>query len=339
MDRRVFLWAGASTVVGWATPLLAGQPAPAAAATSIHSVTGPVPLDRLGATLPHEHVLVDFIGADRVSRERYAADEVFAVVLPHLQRLREVGGTTLVDCTPAYLGRNVQLLERLARASEVTILTNTGYYGARQGKFLPAHAFAESADQLAGRWIAEWREGIDGTGIRPALIKVGVDAGPLTEVNRKLIQAAARTHRETGLTIASHTGDGQAALEQLAVLREEQVPAEAWIWVHAQNEAKLDILLRAAREGAWVEFDGVAPGSIDQHVELVRMMRQHELLDRVLISHDAGWYSVGEPRGGQFRPYETLFTQFIPALQNASLSDVEIRQLTITNPSKALDPA
>ena len=335
MDRREFLWASAATAgSGWASQLLANPVANAA--PSIMTLGGLIRPDQLGKSLPHEHVLVDFIGADKVSRDRYDRDEVFTIVLPHLKRLRAAGGQTLVDCTPAYLGRDPILLKRLSDASGVTMLTNTGYYGARQGQFLPAHAFEETADQLAHRWIAEWEDGIEGTGLRPGLIKIGVDAGPLTEVNRKLVQAAARVHLHSGLTIASHTGDGQAALEQLAVLREEGVAPNAWIWVHAQNEKNHELHLHLGRQGAWIEFDGVGPTSIEQHVSLVAVMRKHNLLDRVLISHDAGWYSVGEPIGGSFRPYDTLFTDFVPALNEAGFRGDEILQLIASNPATAL---
>ena len=55
----------------------------------------------------------------------------------------------------------------------------------------------------------------------------------------------------------------------------------------------------------------------------------------MLISHDAGWYSVGEPRGGSFRPYDTLFAEFLPALNKAGFSDEDIELLTVTNPAKA----
>ena len=117
-----------------------------------------------------------------------------------------------MECTPAYLGRDPVLLQRLSRAASLQILTNTGYYGAANDKFLPPHAFTESADQLAARWIREARDGIDGTGVRPAFMKIGVDAGPLSAVDEKLVRAAARTHRATGLPIYSHTGNGIAAL-------------------------------------------------------------------------------------------------------------------------------
>ena len=334
MDRRYFLVANAALAgTCWASRLLA-DPVETTSA-KIFSVSGEILAEKLGTTLPHEHVLVDFIGADQVSRQRYDRDEVFSVVLPHLKRLRSAGCRALVECTPAYLGRDPLLLKRLADASGLTILSNTGYYGARQGKFLPAHAFEETAEQLAGRWLNDWRGGIGGTGIRPGFIKIGVDGGPLTDVNRKLVQAAARTHLQSGLTIAAHTGDGQAALEQLEIVRDEGVAPSAWIWVHAQNEQNGDLHLRAGRQGAWVEFDGVGPNSIERHVGLVETMRKHELLDRVLISHDAGWYSVGEPRGGDFRPYDTLFTEFLPALKTAGLSDSDIELLTVTNPARA----
>jgi phosphotriesterase-related protein len=102
-------------------------------------------------TLVHEHVLVDFVGADKVGRHRYDADEAFRVILPHLAALKQRGCRTLVECTPAYLGRDPVLLRRLSEKSGLYILTNTGYYGAANDKFVPAHAYEESAAQLAAR--------------------------------------------------------------------------------------------------------------------------------------------------------------------------------------------
>jgi phosphotriesterase-related protein len=299
------------------------------------TVSGPIAAEQMGTTLPHEHVLVDFAGAEVVTPDRYDREEVFATVLPYLRRARALGVETLVEATPAYLGRDPLLLRRLSDASRVRILVSTGYYGAREDQHLPHHAFTDSADSLAARWIREWTSGIDGTGIRPGFIKIGVDTGPLSEVDRKLIQAAARTHLRTGLTIASHTGPAAGAMEQLAVLEEEGVDPSAWIWVHAQAEADSTFHVRAAKSGAWVSFDGLAPGEVERYVARVAFMRAEGLLHRVLVSHDAGWYHVGEPGGGAFRPYETLFTDFLPALEAAGFTDDEIRQLTAVNPAQA----
>ena len=301
----------------------------------IMTVNGPISPEQMGATLPHEHVLVDFIGAAEVSPDRYDRDAVFRTVLPFVEQLRDLGGQTLVECTPAYLGRDPRLLKRLSEATGLHLLTNTGYYGARDDSYLPAHAFSDSADQLAARWVREWEEGIDGTGIRPGFMKIGVDSGSLSDVDRKLVQAAARTHLKTGLTIAAHTGPAVAAFEELDVLAREGVDPSAWIWVHAHAERDRMRNVEAARRGAWIEFDALSPIRSERLVAFVLTMKEHGMLHRVLVSHDAGWYHVGEPDGGAFRPYDTMFSTFIPGLKNAGFTDAEIHQVLVTNPAEA----
>ena len=331
--RREFI-ASAATVIASATTLRAerAQLPP----SSVQTVTGPVAADRLGLTLMHEHVLVDFVGAEQVSRSRYDADVAFKMILPHLTQLRGLGCGTLVECTPAYLGRDVVLLQRLSKASGLNIVTNTGYYGAAKDKHLPPHAFSESADQLAARWIREHDAGIDGTSIKPAFMKIGVDGAPLSDVDAKLVQAAALTSRATGLPIASHTSSGAAALAEVEILERANVPAASFIWVHAHNERDSSFHIRAAKAGAWVEFDGVSDASVGRHVELVSTMKAQGLLDRVLVSHDAGWFRVGEPDGGAFRPFDTVFTKLVPALGEAGVTKEEIRRLLVENPARAL---
>ena len=306
------------------------------ASRAVESVTGPLAADRLGLTLMHEHVLVDFIGADRVDPKRSDADEAFKVILPYLTRAKAGGCDTMVECTPAYLGRDVRLLKRLSEASGLNILSNTGYYGAAKDKHLPRHAFTEDAEQLAARWIREFESGIDGTTIKPGFMKIGVDDAPLSDVDAKLVRAAALTSRKTDLPIASHTSTGAAAMAEIELLDRAGVAASAFIWVHAHNERDSSFHTRAGRAGAWVEFDGISEDSIERHVELVRQMKAEGLLGRVLVSQDAGWYHVGEPGGGQFRPFDTLFNRFIPALSEAGLTKDDVRQLLVENPRKVL---
>jgi phosphotriesterase-related protein len=172
----------------------------------------------LGVTLMHEHILVDFVGAAQVSASRYDPEDVVRAALPRLLELKKAGCQTLVECTPAYLGRDPALLRRLSQSSGIQIVTNTGYYGAAKDKFVPEQAYKETAAQLAQRWIREVEEGIDGTGIRPGFIKIGVDAGPLTEIDRKLVQAGALCHKETGLRLHVHSGNGVAAMAILDLL-------------------------------------------------------------------------------------------------------------------------
>jgi phosphotriesterase-related protein len=334
MNRRDFLRVSGAVWAGMLPSDAAVARAPSAEG-KVMTVLGPVAPNRLGSTLPHEHVLVDFIGADTVNRGRYDADEAYDVALPFLRKAGDLGCRAFVECTPAYLGRDAQLLARLAKATGLHVLTNTGYYGAAKDQYVPRHAYDETADQLAGRWVKEWLDGIEGTGIRPGFIKTGVDAGPLSAIDRKLIQGAARTHARTGLTIASHTGDTRAARDQLEILAEERVEPEAFIWVHAQNGWELESRLETARKGAWIEIDNIGEQNVAECAARAHALKQRGCLNRLLVSHDAGWYRPGEPRGGAFRGFETVYTALVPALEQAGWTRADLDQLLLKNPASA----
>jgi len=335
MKRRGFL---STLAAAAAAPLAArgGRTAPSGA-PPIQTVRGPVAAAELGTTLVHEHVLVDFGGV--ASQARYDAEEVFRVAKPFLDELVERGCRTLVECTPAYLGRDPLLLRRLSEASGLHVLTNTGYYGAASDVAVPKHAYTETAAQIAARWTAEARGGIGDTGVRPAFVKCGVDAGPLSDIDRKLVEASALCHLDTGLTLAIHTGDGEAALGILKTLRASRVSPEAWIWVHAQNAKDRGLQTWMADQGAWVELDGLSPGSLPEYVDAVADLRGRNRLSRVLVSQDAGWYHVGEPGGGRYRTHSLLFDAFVPALRERGFADTDLRTLLVDNPARALTPS
>jgi len=278
--------------------------------------------------LVHEHVLVDFIGAAGIGPGRYEADEVFRIALPKLREIRALGCRRLLECTPEYLGRDPGLLARLGRAAGLEIWTNTGLYGARNFQHLPGYAQTETATQLAQRWIAEYRGGI--AGIKPRFIKIGVNNGPLHPLDRKLVAAAIEASLATGLTIAVHTGNGRAALDQLEMVQASRLAPAKWVWVHAQNETDHGVHERVARAGAWVEFDGIGPRTLEWNLRAVEHMARQGLLGRVLLSQDSGWYHVGEPGGGRYNGYSYIYTDFLPKLDRRW-----VRQLMWENPRRA----
>jgi predicted metal-dependent phosphotriesterase family hydrolase len=255
-------------------------------------------------------------------------------VLPHLRRVRELGAQSLFECTPNFLGRDPRLLARLSEASGLHLITNTGLYGARQNKFIPRYAQQEIAQQLAARWIGEARDGIGDTGIKPGFIKCGIDTdATLSHIHRTLISAAALTHAATGLTIAVHTGRGPG-LAELDVLRDHGVAPSAFVWVHAQGAQDSDVLA-AANRGAWLSFDGLNTATVPRHLALCSGMKKHGRLGRVLLSHDAGWFDPAKPNGGEFRPFDLLFTTFVPLLRQNGFSEDELDQLLVRNPAEA----
>jgi phosphotriesterase-related protein len=301
----------------------------------IMTVLGEIPASELGKTLIHEHILVDFIGADQISYNRWNRDQVEQKVLPYLLEAQQAGVKSMFDCTPAFLGRDVLLLRKLSQKTGLQIITNTGYYGAVNNKYLPAWANEETDKQLARRWIKEFNDGIENSNIRPGFIKIGVDAGKLSTLHQKLVRAAAITHLETGLTICSHTGKSPAAFEQLHILKTMGVRADAFVWVHAQAETDKLKHIEAARSGAWVSLDGIGWGDYDNYADSITRLKEQRLLHRVLISHDAGWYKPGEPGGGEFKGFTNIFTQVIPLLDKRGFTSTDYDQLLTKNPASA----
>ncbi|MBU8975253.1 MULTISPECIES: hypothetical protein [unclassified Lysobacter] len=346
MHRRQFLGALASSLA-MALPgcVRSGRDVRPDGGT-VMTVLGPVDADALGMTLVHEHLYADL----RPHAEQVAQpltpdiDEVVEVVLPYLREIRRQGCRTLVDCTATTLGRDPALIRRLSQESGLHMLTVTGAYVAAGGRFIPPYVHSDTDEALAARWIGEWRDGIGGTDVRPGLIKLGIEGDPLTGIERKVLRAAARTQLQTGLVIAAHTGpwsevapgrNARCAFAQLDLLEASGVAPSAWIWVHAQNEAEGAHHVEAARRGAWVSFDGFRPGQEADYAALIGRMREAGLLARVLVSQDAGWYNAGQPRGGEFKPFDPLFTALIPALRQSGLGEDAIRTLFVDNPARA----
>ena len=310
----------------------------------IMTVNGPKTSEEMGLSLIHEHVIVDWIGADSTGYHRWDRNEIVDRALPYFEELKGYGVSTFLDCTPAYLGRDPYVLKALSDRTGINILSNTGYYGSGNNKYIPEHALSATAEELAALWVEEYKDGIDGSGIKPGFIKISVEnQDSLSTMHEKLVRAAALTHLETGLTIVSHTGTDGPAMAQLKILQEMGVFPEAFVWTHAQN-GTMDGYLKAAALGAWISLDNVRdqasddpnqPGTISWYVKTLLALKSEGILDHVLISHDAGWYNVGQENGGEYRGYTDVFTRLIPRLLENDFTQKNIDLLLKENPRRA----
>ena len=131
-----------------------------------------------------------------------------------------------------------------------------------QGKFLPKHALVKLRTSLPrdgsrnGRTASRDRDspGLhqDRRGRRPAH-RSQPEAGP---------SGRARRIFKSGLTIACHTGDGAAAMEEMetAAARKASIPRRGFgCMLRTKRDRRAHE--RAASRGGWVEFDGVGPGN------------------------------------------------------------------------------
>ena len=308
----------------------------------IMTVLGPIPASAMGITLSHEHILVDFIGADSTGYHRWEKQEVVNKVSPYLEEIQKYQVSTLMECTPAYLGRDPLLLKTLSKNTGMHLVTNTGYYGAHDNLFIPAKFYELTAEELSSIWVDEFENGIEGSGVKPGFIKIAVNGDDsLSKEHFKIITAAALTHQQTGLVIASHTGPDNPAFEQISVLQSHGLNPSCFIWVHAQL-GSLEGNIRAAKMGTWISLDNL---NLDQqqgskydvawYADRIQDLKEAGFLNRVLISHDAGWYKPGEENGGSFRGFTGIFTALIPALRELGFSQEDINLLLEINPRNA----
>jgi len=338
LNRRQFLGRAVTLGAALSAPVTFAASTVSSRDAVIQTVLGPIPPGKLGPTLVHEHVICDFVGAAETGRHRWQVDEVVRVMRPHLDQLKTRNFGGFIDCTPAYIGRDPRVLRQLAQETGLHIVTNTGYYGGAGDKFVPKHAYEESPDQLADRWLREWERGIEDTGVRPGFMKIGVDEAKgdppaLSDIDAKLVRAAARTSKRTGLTVTCHTGGGPAGLAAAKLFIAEGGAPARFIVAHSDGHG-IHINLQAAELGVWVSFDAISRKPLDQHLKLVAAMLEKHA-GRLLLSHDNGWFEVGKPGGGKVRDFNNLPDTFLPALRKTGVTEETIQTLTIANPAKA----
>src|SRR5215510_4939105 len=90
---------------------------------SINSVLGPLDVDSLGYTLPHEHVFTASAGIQQTYPELFGDFEVFTnQVAATLAEARAGGVQTLVELSTLDLGRDVRFFADMSRRTGVNII-------------------------------------------------------------------------------------------------------------------------------------------------------------------------------------------------------------------------
>jgi phosphotriesterase-related protein len=303
----------------------------------LQTIKGPVEIESLDLILPHEHLFTDLRGPHVPDYAQGEPSAVVEVVGPFLAEAAAVGVTALVECSTVGVGRNLTVLQSLAEATPIHIIAPTGVY---RDAYIPESLREKSEQELADLWTKELTEGMQETSIRAGFIKLAMsDDGP-TALEVRNLKAAAKASQNTGAAIAVHTVGGRIAKAEMDTLEDARLDLQRFIWVHAQTEPDVSILKEAARRGAYVELDTVgAPFQpqadlLDTAITLI----MEGFADRLLLSHDAGWYNParrdGLPDEG-YRGYTALARAFIPKLVERGIPEEQVRLITVHNPAKA----
>lgn len=292
---------------------------------------GPKSPSEMGIILPHEHVFVDLRTWDQPGYAQADPADVIRLMGPELARAREFGITLIVECSTVGVGRRADILRAVSVATGFPLLAPTGVY---REPWIPDWVHEASEEELRDWMIGELTGEITGSGVQAGWIKLSAGDDGLTPCEKRVLRAAVAASMATNAVIGSHTIRGSVVREQLDIIESLGHTPQRFVWIHAQAEPEFALNLEMARRGAWIEYDGIGgEGSDDDfYVERILRMLDAGLGDRVLLSHDRGWYDPALPGGGTPRPFTYLCEQFLPRLRAGGVDEETIHRLTHTNP-------
>ena len=296
------------------------------------TVLGPVSVDDLGVTLPHEHLFLDLW--KEFGREGVLNDVELAV--SELQDYVDAGGVTLVEVTPRELGRSPAKLVQVAERTGLHIIMGTSYY---RHPYIDRDWFdRHSVDEVAATLIEDLTVGAGGTGIRAGVIgEVASEREWITTTEERSFRAAARAHLATGATITTHAACFPAGIPQLDLLASEGVDERRVIIGHCDTVPDADYHLTLARRGAWVQFDTIRRTNdyeLGLRVRLISELADAGHLDQLLLSHDICLRSHLRAYGGS--GYSFVVREFVPRLAANGFNDADLRRILVDNPRRAL---
>jgi predicted metal-dependent phosphotriesterase family hydrolase len=300
----------------------------------VMTVRGPVAPETLGVTLSHDHVIIE---AWDFQKPRY--DVIFddeSIMLEEVQSYKAIGGGTICDPTNIGIGRNPEALLRISQASDVNIVMGAGWY---REVVYPRYIYETSTNDLADMLVREIIDGVDGSGIRPGFIgEIGTERGAFSPANERVFRAAGRAHVRTGCPVLTHTTHwGELALEQLDILAEEGVASEHVVISHLGDRRGIKWWLPIAERGAWLSIDnlgfidGYAP--LDFRADNVTALCAEGLSGQIMLSNDICELGQLTTFGGV--GYGNVMRNFLPMLRSRGVSEDDINQMLVVNPSRA----
>ncbi len=334
------------------------------------TVTGPIPREALGITLPHEHVLLDLTcllapptdswhhalaevsptieHRDLLSRDPYVNQpnlllDDLDTAERELGEYRRLGGSSLVDLTVRGISPRPEALRALSLATGISIIMGCGYY-VRSAH--PPHVATASVEILAEEMIGVITTGFGETSIRPGIIGEIGTSTPIHPDEERVLRAAAIAQQATGLALNVHVAIfGQEALNVLDILDDAGADLSRVVISHLDEMLDGAYHRAVLRRGTFVEFDTFGSEFFFEH-QGCREPTDAERLEALLPLLHEGWErqlllsqdvctKMHLQHYGGFG-YGHLLRSIVPALIGRGVGEETIRTLLVDNPARLL---
>ena len=311
---------------------------------TVRTVTGEIAPEDIGTTLIHEHVI------HNLNLHSGKADNVVDdadLVAGELAAFRKAGGRTICDLTPAGVGRSPRTLKEIADRTGLNIVSGMGLY---QLDVIPPEILSRSRQELADFFVREATGGDTGiqAGIFGEITSHNEDHADwqryrLLDKEVEIFQAVAQAQQRTGLSIYTHASFGRGGVAQLRVLTEAGALPDRIIighcdaLTHEDMEKDMSYYHELLDGGACLAFDmfrwDEVASDADRFKRVAALVAEG-FTERVVISTDTCRLSQMHTHGG--RGFDYLFTDVMPGLCQAGLTQRQIEQIVVKNPARIL---
>lgn len=293
------------------------------------TILGEISTEELGVTLPHEHICCYSEYALKMVGNGYLdKDALFRAAVSYLKEMKKKHSlSTIFDCTPVNIGRDIDLLRRVSEESEINIVSATGFYYTDEPTL-----YSVSADKLAEYMMTDAKE------TNAGIIKCAVEREEIAPFLEKVLRACAIAHKELGLPLIMHSNarnkNAKAALE---ILFSEGVKTSAITVGHLSDTEEVDYIKEIAALGCFIGLDRLRADTSEEYISK-KLFTVNELIrsghgKQILLSHDSLFFSSfdKQPKINEKPRLAYLFEEILPRLPE----DIG-RLLTVDNPARAI---
>ncbi|XP_007526218.1 phosphotriesterase-related protein isoform X1 [Erinaceus europaeus] len=339
----------------------------------VQTVLGLVEPSRLGRTLTHEHLTMTFdfcycppLPCHEVTsqepfmlknsywiqknpyshKENLQLNQEMEAVREELLNFKSKGGGSVVENTTTGISRDVQTLKQLAEETGVHIISGAGFYV--DATHSP-ETRAMSVEQLTEVLVNEILHGADGTKIKCGVIGEIGCSWPLTESERKVLQATAQAQVQLGCPVIIHPGrNSSSPFQIIRLLQEAGADISKTVMSHLDRTI-LDKkeLLEFAQLGCYLEYDlfgtEVLTYQFSQDIDMpddnkrirrVRFLVEEGYEERILVAHDIHTKHRLMKYGGH--GYSHILTNIVPKMLLRGLTQNAVDKILIENPQRWL---
>jgi phosphotriesterase-related protein len=344
------------------------------AKTGVHSgmvrtVLGPIPVETMGVTLMHEHIVLDTsswwkrpccaseIGfAERpldismlgdlrmnpfLNRDNCGLLDV-KVAIEELGHFVEFGGRTVVDPTNLGIGRDPSALQRISRRTGLNVVMGAGFYLEPSH---PDYVKDMTVDAIGEAIATDCGVSEDNPEVCAGIIgEIGVSKD-FTPAEEKVLRGAARASRISGAPLTIHLpGWERLAHRVLDVVESEGADPRHTVLCHMNPSLHDHKYQRSlADRGAFIEYDMIgmdyfyadqqAQSPCDEENALaICKLVEDGYLNSVLMSQDV-FLKMMLTRYGGFG-YGYILKHFVPRLKRHGMNQATIDHILIENPRR-----